>query len=91
MNNTTEVSTETKASAARYCGRKGGRPLNDWDETVARAKAAAADSFHKDSVRAYHATGESGNFALWNNAFDKARGIVHPAKSHYERRMGSHT
>ena len=78
-----------KADAARANGAKGGRP--PFGGAADRATAAAADPAHKDSVSAYHATGETGNFAAWNNAFNKARGNAPIAKSNYERRMGANT
>lgn len=56
-------------------------------ETIERAKIAALNTEYENSVAAYHATKESGNFALWNNVFDKERGIIHPPKSNYERRQ----
>jgi transcriptional regulator with XRE-family HTH domain len=51
------------------------------DAVRERARKAAANPVYADSVIAYHATGEQGNFALWNNCFDAARGIPVPARS----------
>lgn len=44
------------------------------DATRKRAIEAARQPRYKTSVDAYHDTGEQGNFAVWNNTFDTARG-----------------
>lgn len=55
-------------------------------ESVAKRAKMAAKSGYKNSVVAYHATKERGNFYVWNLAFDREIGINHPPKANYERR-----